>query len=111
MDGGKMPPFRWRRQSAEDIAREQRMVEEYLQSLERQAITEQRADPVPADEPAPIALPAEPVLTEAMARAASEHQLRLIAEHAQAAERARELARAETRRRRRLAVMLLAIDD
>jgi len=92
------------------------MVDEYLQALDEKAQAEQQAkraqqQPARTAKKHKAAEPAVPVLTEAMARAASEVQLRRIAEHTQSEERARLMAAAESRRRRLIAVMLLAIDD
>lgn len=113
MDGGKRPPFQWRRKHPDEIAREQRMVEDYLETLERRERQEKRIEQLPARKrKAKTAdLPHVPVLTEALARAASVVQLRRITEHAQAVEQARQVARAETQRRRKLALILFALDD
>lgn len=114
MDGGRLRARRKHvRRLPEDIAREQRMVEQYLQTLERRELQAERLERVPARvrKVEAARIPAAPILTEAMARAASVEQLRRITEHAQSVERAREVARAERKRRRVLALVLLAIDD
>ena len=104
---------RGKRRLPEDIRREQEMVEQYLQSLERQARRVEVARRIPARVKKAAVSQDNPVsnLTEAMARAASVEQLRRIEEHAQAVGRAREVARTESRRRRRLALILIAMDD
>jgi len=104
---------RGKRRLPEDIRREQDMVEQYLQTLERRELQAERLERVPARvrKVEAARIPAAPILTEAMARAASVEQLRRITEHTQSVERAREVARAERKRRRVLALVLLAIDD
>lgn len=110
-DGARLR--RGKRRLPEDIRREQEMVEQYLQTLERRELQAERLERVPARvrKVEAARIPAAPILTEAMARAASVEQLRRITEHAQSVERAREVARAERKRRRVLALVLLAIDD
>lgn len=92
----------------EDIAREQRMLEEYVESLEKK---EKRLERAPARERKKAALetPA-PRLTDAMARAASVAQLMTIARVASAAALDRKKAVEEKRRRGLTAVLLLALD-
>lgn len=81
-----------RRRHPDEVRREQRMVAEYLRSLEqREPVAVQE---VPAIEEAPAA-PVIVELTAAMAKAASDHQIQRIVEAAAATERAREIARAE----------------
>lgn len=108
LDGGRWPiprgkvrvrkprhvPAKLKDQHPEDIERERRMVQQYLDDLE--AVKE---TPRPAqDEPA-----IEPRLTEAMARAAKATDLKVIATHESAAEADRAVAEEERRRRRRAA--------
>ena len=104
-----------RRRSREDIAREQKMVQEYLDELERRKAPPASEEPVSGREsqeaPTRSPEPAAPRLTEVMARAASAHQLQRIHEHEAAA--AEDRARAEQERRRRqraaaAAVLLMA---
>lgn len=93
---------------AEDIAREQRMLEEYVASLERK---EKRLERAPARErkKAERATPV-PRLTDAMARAASAEQLMVVMRSVSAAELDRQRAAEEKRRRTLTAVLLLALD-
>lgn len=92
----------------EDIAREQCMLEEYVQSLEKK---EKKLERAPARErkKATLATPA-PRLTDAMARAASAKQLMSIMRAVSAAELDRQKAAEEKRRRALTAVLLLALD-
>lgn len=109
-DGGKKLRKSARR-LPEDIQREQQMVEDYLASLEVWKRAAQRIERLPAR--VRKALPPKVdarTFTEEMARAASVEQLRRIAEHSQAVESARAVARAENRRRF-LALIVLALDD
>lgn len=110
-DGARLR--RGKRRLPEDIRREQDMVEKYLQALEQRARHEETVRRTPARVKKAAVSPDQPVptLTEAMARAASVEQLRRIEEHAQSVGRAREVVRAESRRRRRLALILIAMDD
>lgn len=97
------------RRRPEDIAREQRMVQKYLDDLERRKraiVTKARA---PARAAKKASVPAEPVLTEAIVRAASAEQLRRIAESRAAQEATR--ARVAAEQRRRALIILLALDD
>jgi len=106
-DGGRRP----RRRLPEDILREQRMVEEYLASLEAQKKVVQRLERVPARVRKTLAPKVEERnLTEAMVRAASVEQLRQIVEHPEAVEGARSRAKAE-KRRRFMALIMLTLDD
>lgn len=77
----------------EEIARQQRMVQDYLDSLEQKA---------PAQRPAPK-------FTAALARAAADVQLTQVV-RAAAAVRDRALAAEELRQRRLRLVLLLALD-
>jgi len=92
----------------EDIAREQRMLEEYVASLEKK---EKRLERAPARErkKAEREIPV-PRLTDAMARAASAEQLMAIIRAVSAVELDRQRAAEEKRRRMLMAVLLLALD-
>lgn len=91
-----------RQRLREDIIREQRMLAEYVESLEKK---EKKLERAPARErkKAERATPA-PRLTDAMARAASAEQLMVVMRSVSAAELDRQMA-AEEKRRRMTAVL------
>lgn len=92
----------------EEIERQRRMVDQYLQGLEK------KAAPKPAKQarreakqpPTPV-----PRLTEAMAQAATEQQIHRVLEATAAEERDRQIAQAEFRRRYWAAFLALAVND
>jgi hypothetical protein len=101
-DGGRI---RHRRIEPEELSREQRMVQEYLDSLDRQKqLVERRA---PAREIKRVAA-ARPILTEAVMKAANEYQIeRVLRESADARDRA--IADMERRRRYWARFLVLAV--
>lgn len=104
-DGAVWPLPKYPRRRPEEIERERKMVEEYLDKLDRRAKELRRAKSARV---AKRAAP-EPQLTEAIVRAASAEQLRRIAESRAAQEATR--ARVVAERRRRALLILLALDD
>lgn len=92
----------------DDVIREERMVAEYVEQLER---NQKRLARAPARErkKATRETPV-PRLTDAMARAASAQQLMAVIRSASAAELDRQRAVEEEHRRRRTLLILLALD-
>lgn len=117
---GAVWPVRGRRRRPEDYERERKMVEEYLEALDKKARPQvpakatsgaggagaDRAKLSATSVQEPVASPA-PRLTKAMARAAHMHELDLIAQHEAAA--AVDRARAEEERRRRQRAAAIAV--
>lgn len=95
----------------EEIERQQRMVQEYLDELERRAQEEQESKAVPAGAVIEEVQAVEPRLSTVMALAATEAQLHHIARSIVAAERDREVARAEFQRRYWVRALLLTLDE
>jgi hypothetical protein len=98
-----------RRRLPADIEREQRMVEEYLSSLDRRRAAIVKKSAATARAAKRVVVPVEPELTEAIVRAASAEQLRRIAESRAAQEATR--ARVAAERRRRTLILMLALED
>lgn len=99
----------------EEIARQQRMVQEYLDELDRKrAAEEKRAKQkyVPARQAKrSAAAPPVPRLTENMVKAATQMHLHRILEAAAVADEDRKTARAEFERRYWAAFITLAMED
>lgn len=92
----------------EDIIREERMIAEYVEQLERKQ-TRLAMAPARERKKATREIPV-PRLTDAMARAASAQQLMAVIRSASAAELDRQRAVEEEHRRRRTLLLLLALD-
>lgn len=92
----------------EDVIREERMIAEYVEQLERKQTRLARA-PARERKKATREIPV-PRLTDAMARAASAQQLMAVIRSASAAELDRQRAVEEEHRRRRTLLLLLALD-
>lgn len=99
---------RVRERLPQDYERERKMVEEYLEALEKKTTASTVTE---APEQPTAAIPAVPRLTTAMARAAHLQELDVIAQHEAAAEADRARAEKERHKRRRAAaavVMMLS---
>lgn len=118
IDGGRLPrgggrkvkrrhvPARLADQHPDDIAREQRMLEEYLRELDEKKAPQAKAGR-PATDKAPAAEPMAPRLTQVMATLASTQQLARIARAELVAKEDREKAEKEHQRRRAAATAVL----
>lgn len=101
-DGGRL-----RKRLPEDIEREQRLVNDYLDALDRVQLKKEQRGPARQVKAAEKAVP---LLTQAMLHAANERQIQEILEGA-AVERDRQLAKAEYKRRYVAAFITLMLSD